>query len=133
MDADNSTRNTLLAKLGLQEYMVEKNPGPAIFDWNIYDCYVSEEYKNSSRKKTDGVYRMSEIVFMHKASGMRIEYLETEDYFGEETEFKIIDAFIITLEHKKLKITDIDFSKQHFVTPDGLIPFSAVKKSSFGD
>jgi hypothetical protein len=77
---------------------------------------------------------MSEKVLIHKKSGMRIHYLETENYVGDKVEYKLMkNVFIITLQNEKLEIDDVDFSKQYFVTSGTIIPFAIVKKDSVGD
>ncbi len=120
----------MLSKIGLQDIMIWQDHDDYIFDEKIFDTYVSEEYHNSIRKETDEVYRLSEIVVIHKLSGARIEYVISEDYTGNKCEYKVQDVFIITLQNKRVKILDIDFSKQYFVTSEGEIPFSEIEKSS---
>ncbi len=127
-----NSHNLILSKIKLQEEMIWK-PGKVIFDEGIFQIYVSEEYKNSSRKDTDEVYRMSEIVALHKISGLQLVYVTTEDYYGDTVTYKLNDLFIITLQQKKLKPTDMNTTKKYFITPEGQISFSSVKKDSKGD
>lgn len=122
-----STDDLILSKLGLQKKM-NWTPGTTIFDPLVYTTYRTEEYKNSSRMDTDEVYRMSEIVALHKASGLRLVFLTTEDYSGENVTYTIHDHFIITLQNKKLKATDINLAKKYFLTSDGEVFFSDVNK-----
>ncbi len=127
-----NSQNLILSKIKLQEEMIWK-PGKVIFDKGIFQIYVSEEYKNSSRKDTDEVYRMSEIVALHKISGLRLVYVTTEDYYGDTVTYKLNDLFIITLQQKKLKPIDMNTTKKYFIILEGQIPFLSVKKDSKGD
>lgn len=132
MKENTNSHNLILSKVKLQEEMVWK-PGKIIFDERIFQTFVSEEYKNSSRKDTDEVYRMSEIVALHKISGLRLVYVTTEDYNGDTVTYKLNDLFIITTQQKNLKPTDMNTTKKCFITPEGQISFSSVKKDSKGD
>jgi len=76
---------------------------------------------------------MSEIVALHKISGLRLEYVTTEDYYGDTVTYKLNDLFIITVQQKKFKPTDMITTKKYFITPEGQISFSSVKKDSKGD
>jgi len=127
-----NSQNLILSNIKLQEEMIWK-PGKVIFDEDIFQIYVSEEYKNSSRNDTDEVYRMSEIVALHKISGLRLVYITTEDYYGNTVTYKLNDMFIITLQQKKLKPIDMNTTKKYFVILEGQIPFLNVKKDSKGD
>ena len=133
MQHTQQSKNDLLAKIGLKDKMIWKDPDDYIFDEGIFDRYVSEEYRNSARKETDEFYRMREIVLIHRLSGLRIEYVETENYFGDESEFKLRDIFIITLQGKRHAVENVDFLKQLFITPEGEITFIQVKKVNDGD
>ncbi len=130
MHLNKAVKNTILSKIGLQDIMIWQDHDDYIFGEKIFDTYVSEEYHNSTRKETDEVYRLSEIVVIHKLSGTRIEYVISENYTGNKCEYKVQDVFIITLQNKRVKISNIDFSKQYFVTSEGKIPFSEIEKSS---
>ena len=111
MQQTQPSKNDLLAKIGLKDKMIWKDPDDYIFDEGIFDRYVSEEYRNSTRKETDEFYRMSEKVLIHRLSGLRIEYVETENYCGDESVFKLRDIFIITLQGKRHAVENVDFSK----------------------
>jgi len=124
-----NAHNLILSKIKLKEEMIWK-PGKVIFDKGIFQIYVSEEYKHSSRKDTDEVYRMSEIVALHKISGLRLVYVTTEDYYGDTVTYKLNDLFIITVQQKQLNPTDMNTTKNYFITPEGQISFSTVKKDS---
>lgn len=91
-----------------------------------FEKYISSEYMNSERKKSDEIYRMFESTLLHKDSGLRTVYTTTESYYGDSVEYNLIDIFIITLTQKRLEIVDVDFSKKVFFTPNEIIPFAEV-------
>ena len=130
---NNDINSALLAKLGLQPEMLQREPGPVIFDESLYERYISEEYRHSQRRETDDIYRMYEPTFLHRASGLRITCTETENYAGDEVTIKVSKVFVVTLEGEKLRVTDIDFNWQMVATSKGNIPFIALKKDSLGD
>jgi len=130
---NNEISTALLAKLGLQQEMVQRYPGPGIFNERIFERYYSEEYRHSQRAETDDIYRMLEPTFLHRASGLRITCTETENYTGEEVTIKVISIFAITREGERLNVKDIDFSFRLVHTAAGMLPFFALKKDSLGD
>ena len=93
--------------------------------------YISTEYKNSERFKSDEIYRMFEINLLHIHSGLRIVYTTAESYYGDSVEYKLIRMFIITQDQKQLDIEDVDFSEAVFVTAAGIIAFSEVDGVGF--
>ena len=127
-----NTLTEILSILGLQEIMIEKN-GMEAFDRELFDSYTPRDYFSSSRKEMDDVYRMSELVLLHKASGLRLEYLITESYFGDEYRYRFRSMFIITSSGKKLDVAEVNFEKEIFTTPDVEVSFSEVKVNSKGD
>ena len=115
----------MLASIGLKEVMVEKdNVDP--FDKTLFITYTPEEYLNSERKGMDEIFRIGETVLLHKASGLRVEYITSESYFGDEYRYRLKDIFIITKEGEKLQVTETDFNHKIFTTPKGMISFSEV-------
>ena len=123
----------VLAKLGLKPEMIQQYPGHDIFAENVYERYVSQEYRFSDRKETDEIYRINEPTFLHRVSGLRIQCTETENYAGDEVTIKVSEVFVITLEGEKLPVTNIDFNWQMVATSKGNILFIALKKDSLGD
>lgn len=98
------------------------------FDKDIFYSYTPEDYLHSSRKEMDEIYRMSEIVLLHKSSGLRVECLTTESYQGDELRYRVRDVYIIINGGKRVEVAAIDFSRHMFTTPEGLIPFEEVIK-----
>ncbi len=133
MSTDKSSPSIVLAKIGLRDVMIQRDAKPCIFDEKIFEIYAPKEYLISSTRETDEVYRMSERVLIHRLSGMRMLYLTTEDYSGDEIRYKLSYIFIISLQNKRLEIVDVEFSEQYFDTHEGRIPFSLVKRDSKGD
>lgn len=130
----NKDRNSrILEKAGLKEIMVWKEPEPYVFSNRDFDQYMSEKYRNSSLRETDEVYRISETVVIHRASGLRVEYVETESFFGDVLTYKLKDIFIITKEGVRLQVMDMNLARGLFKTPVGEISFYSVKKTSSGD
>src|SRR5688572_11421112 len=107
MVTDESKQRTLIAKVGLMDFMIHKDPAPYIFDSAKFEMYAPKKYLTSPLRETDEVYHISELVLIDRVSGMRIHYMETENYFGDETEYKLQEnVFIITLQNKKLEVDE---------------------------
>src|SRR5262245_22483541 len=122
-------KREILSAIGLQETMIE-NENTDAFNRESFLTYTPPDYHNSERQARDEIHRMGETILLHKSSGLRLEYLTTESYFGDEYRYRLRSMFIITKENKKVEVTDIDFAKQQFLTPDGIVPFSEVKMDS---
>ena len=100
-----------------------------IYDQRMFKNYVTSEYEESQRKKTDEVYRMSEFNLLHIGSGLRLTLTEHESYDGETVTYNVIRMFIITLKGKELEVLDANFKDEIFYTSDLEIPFSQTDKS----
>ncbi|MDZ7650564.1 MAG: hypothetical protein U5K54_27375 [Cytophagales bacterium] len=74
----------------------------------------------------DEIYRIGEKVLLHKPSGLRMEYVTSESYFGDEYTYRLRSIFIITRHGEKLQVAEADFSREIFTTPKGMISFSEV-------
>lgn len=121
----NQELQAMLASIGLKEVMVEKDSIDP-FDRGLFIIYTPEEYLQSERKEMDEIYRIGEKVLLHKISGLRIEYVTSESYFGDEYTYRLKSIFIITRQDEKLHVTEVDFSQEIITTPKGMIPFSEV-------
>ena len=122
----NNQQEVILAALGLAAVMTEKNYITP-FNEAAFHIYTPAEYLGSERKEQDEVYRMGERVLLHKASGLRLTYLTTESYFGDEYRYRFRDIFIINNRNQRIPVTGVDFSARQFATPDGIIPFGDLK------
>jgi hypothetical protein len=121
MKVPNPNHATILQQVGLfqlNDYRVSEFIG-----------YVSPSYVNSETEARDEVHRMYERILLHKESGLRIAYLTEEDYYGEKTEYLVIDCFVITHQHQKLSVTAIDLQKQLFESETGSHTFQTVRKT----
>ena len=96
------------------------------YDEGVFKKYISREYTNSVRKRSDEIYRMFEMSLIHQVSGLRITYTTTESYFGDSVEYKLISMFIITRAQKTMEIVDVDFNEKLFFTTNEVIPFAEV-------
>lgn len=132
VEETNLSRQSLLAAIGLKEVMLERNYIDP-FDKDLFHRYTSRAYQHSPNKEMDEVYRMCEVVLLHIATGLRVEYLTTENYEGDELRYRVRDLFIITSEGKRTEVTGIDFNRHLFVTPVGEISFAKVKMDHVGD
>ncbi|MBL7878119.1 MAG: hypothetical protein JNL53_20805 [Cyclobacteriaceae bacterium] len=122
----NQDKYDLLTRIGLKEVMIEKNYSDP-FNKESFVTYTSKEYLQSDRKQTDEIYRMSEIVLLHRASGLRVEYVTTESYFGDEYSYRLKDIFIVTKkEQVRLHVTKVDFDHSFFITQQGKVLFTEV-------
>ena len=121
----NQELQALLASIGLKEVMVEKDSIDP-FDSGLFIIYTPEEYLKSERKEMDEIYRIGEKVLIHKTSGLRIEYVTTESYYGDEYTYRLKSIFIITKRGEKLQVTETDFNHKIFTTSKGMISFSEV-------
>ncbi|MBK8292831.1 MAG: hypothetical protein IPK96_19730 [Flammeovirgaceae bacterium] len=121
----NQELQALLASIGLKEVMVEKDSMDP-FNSELFIIYTPEEYLQSERKEMDEIYRIGEKVLLHKTSGLRIEYVTSESYFGDEYTYRLKSIFIITKRGEKLQVTETDFNHKIFTTSKGMISFSEV-------
>ena len=128
----NLSRESLLSAIGLKEVMIERNYIDP-FEKDLFQRYTSHEYHHSPNKEMDEVYRMSEVVLLHIATGLRAEYLTTESYEGDELRYRVRDVFIITKDGKRIGVTGIDFKRHVFVTTAGEISFEKIKMDQHGD
>ncbi|MFN3840268.1 MAG: hypothetical protein ACK4RF_06135 [Cyclobacteriaceae bacterium] len=109
----------ILEHLGLSEVMSD-------FNRDYFQTYVPKDYRGSERASMDAVYRMGEVVLLHKATGLRLEYLTTESYYGDEVRYRLRSIFIITASGNKLDVVNVDFEKGEVLTPKGIFPMSGI-------
>lgn len=125
-------RELLLSAIGLKEVMIERNYSDP-FDKDHFHRYTSQAYLHSPDRDMDEVYRMCEVVLLHRATGLRAEYLTTESYEGDELRYRVRDVFIITKEGKRTQVIGIDFHRHLFVALGEEISFEKVKMDHRGD
>jgi len=127
METDINKQDKILSTLGIKQFMGVQ-PSSVIYSISNFKYYVTSEYKESQRKETDEVYRMSEFNLLHIDSGLRLTLTATESYDGETEEYKVFRMFIITSLGKELEVMDADFKNEIFYTTDLEIPFSETHK-----
>lgn len=116
-----TTQEIILAQLGLQTVMTD-------IDRQRFQVYVPRDYPGSERAQMDEVYRMSEIILVHPETGLRLEYLVTENYDGDVVRYRFRSLFIITHTGDVVDVVEIDVEQQCFKTSIGRVLFSAVKR-----
>ncbi len=126
METSKTKYNEILSIIGLKRHMVSQAPNFYAYDSRQFRQYVPNDYRGSEREEADEIYRMSEFVLLHKILGLRICYLTSESYDGETMDYNLKDIFIITKTGKRLKVLDIDFDKELFITTDNPISFEDV-------
>src|SRR4051812_28448147 len=94
----------LLKAVGLETFMTRTTGEPSLFDKNAFDIYTSDEYLCSGRRETDDAYNMSEIVLLHKASGLRLEYTVRDLYTSSEEQYKLMNIFISTAKENRVEV-----------------------------
>lgn len=123
MDWQGDSKNhPAFERLGLQPRMPYYDPGR-------FTTYVRPSYLNSPEYETDQIYRFSEIILIHRVSGVRVGCLREEDYFGEKVEYVIMSNFhVITSGGEKLEVLDIDLLSEKLTTQKGELAFSEISK-----
>jgi len=119
MNPQQEKQDKILNHLGLKAEMTKLPTSDSFLR------YVTEEYRNSTRKETDEAYGMFEINLLHKPSGIRLTLTSREDYSGDVI-YKVIRLFMITTSKEELELLDADFDNKIFHTPEGEFPFSNI-------
>lgn len=119
MNPQQENQEKILKHLGLRTEMTKLPTSDSFIR------YVTEEYRNSTRKETDEAYGMFEINLLHKPSGIRLTLTSCEDYMGDVI-YKVIRLFIITTSKVELELLDADFNNKIYSTPKGKIPFRKI-------
>jgi hypothetical protein len=113
--------HSILHHLGLQEVMDE-------IPREGFQVYAPPDYEGSERQSMDDVYRMRELVLLHRSSGLRLEYLASESYYGDEVRYRFRSVFVITMTDAKLEVTAADFENKMLATPERNIRFDEVRR-----
>ena len=85
----------VLKQIGLKSEIICKEPDFYFWDEKEYLKYTEREYLNSPTKEVDEVYRMSEFILLQKRTGIRLRVIYSENYYGDELDYKIIQVFVI--------------------------------------
>ena len=120
--------DSLLNAVGLKEIMTERGNESA-FDRTQFLTYTPQGYDQSETEARDAIHRMAEIVLLHKSTGLRIKYLTTESYFGDEYRYRMAEVYIITVTGERMWVSGIDLDQRIFTAQSGLIQFNEVSNS----
>lgn len=108
--------------------MIDRDIQPA-FDRDQFHIYTPSEYLLSENRDRDEVHRMTEEVLLHKSTGLRVKYLVTESYYGDELRYRAVEAFVVTIDGAYLIVQDWDKRKGIFVTAQGDVPLDSVSRT----
>ena len=120
----------ILNQFGLKSEITCKEPNMNFWDEKEYLKYTEREYLNSKTKEVDEVYRMSEFILLNYKTGIRFRVIYSENYFGDELDYKIIEVFVLLIEGTYKSILELNLDKQTIKTEDGLVDFSSILKEN---
>jgi hypothetical protein len=118
----------ILNQFGLKSEITCKEPNMNFWDEKEYLKYTEREYLNSKTKEVDEVYRMSEFILLNYKSGVRFRVIYSENYFGDELDYKIIEVFVLLIDGTYKSVLELNIDKQTIKTEDGLVDFSSILK-----
>ena len=118
----------ILSQFGLQSEITCKEPNMYFWNEKEYLKYTEREYLNSKTKEVDEVYRMSEFILLNYKSGVRFRVIYSENYFGDELDYKIIEVFVILTDGVYKNVLELNLDERTIKTEDGLVDFSSVLK-----
>ncbi|MHA8077851.1 hypothetical protein [Aquirufa antheringensis] len=118
----------ILNQFGLKSQITCKEPNMFFWDDKEYLKYTERDYLNSSTKEVDEVYRMSEFILLNYKTGIRFRVIYSENYFGDELDYKIIEVFVILIDGTYKSVLELNLDKQTINTEGGLVDFSSVLK-----
>lgn len=118
----------ILNQFGLKSEITCKEPNMNFWNEKEYLKYTEREYLNSKTKEVDEVYRMSEFILLNYKTGIRFRVIYSENYFGDELDYKIIEVFVILIDGTYKSVLELNLDKQTIKTEDGLVDFISVLK-----
>jgi hypothetical protein len=118
----------ILNQFGLQSEITCKEPNMYFWDDKEYLKYTEREYLNSKTKEVDEVYRMSEFILLNYKTGIRFRVIYSENYFGDELDYKIIEVFVLLNDGTYKGVLELNLDKQTIKTENGFIDFSSILK-----
>jgi hypothetical protein len=98
------------------------------WDDKEYLKYTEREYLNSTTKEVDEVYRMSEFILLHLKTGIRFRVIYSENYFGDELDYKIIEVFVLLNDGTHKGVLELNLDNQTIKTEYGMVDFSSILK-----
>jgi len=120
----------ILNQFGLKSEITCKEPNLNFWDEKEYLKYTEREYLNSKTKEVDEVYRMSEFILLNYKTGIRFRVIYSENYFGDELDYKTIEVFLILIDGTYKSVLELNLDKQTIKTEDGLVDFSSILKEN---
>ena len=118
----------VLKQIGLKSEITCNEPDFYFWDEKEYFKYTEREYLNSPTKEVDEVYRMSEFILLHKKTGIRLRVIYSENYFGDELDYRIIEVFVILNDGKKNNVVELNVENKTITTDKGIINFKSIWK-----
>ena len=120
----------ILNQFGLKSEITCKEPNMYFWDDKEYLKYTEREYLNSKTKEVDEVYRMSEFILLNYKTGIRFRVIYSENYFGDELDYKIIEVFVLLIDGTYKSVLELNLDKQTIKTENGLVDFSSILKGN---
>ena len=120
----------ILNQFGLKSEITCKEPNMNFWDDKEYLKYTEREYLNSKTKEVDEVYRMSEFILLNYKTGIRFRVIYSENYFGDELDYKIIEVFVLLIDGTYKSVLELNLDKQTIKTEDGLVDFNSILKEN---
>jgi hypothetical protein len=121
----------ILNQFGLKSEITCKEPNMYFWDDKEYLKYTEREYLNSKTKEVDEVYRMSEFILLNYKTGIRFRVIYSENYFGDELDYKIIEVFVLLNDGTYKSVLELNLDKQTIKTEDGVVDFSSILKENY--
>jgi hypothetical protein len=118
----------ILNQFGLKSEITCKEPNMYFWDEKEYLKYTEREYLNSKTKEVDEVYRMSEFILLNHKTGIRFRVIYSENYFGDELDYKIIEVFVLLIDGTYKSVLELNLDKQTIKTEDEVVDFSSILK-----
>ncbi len=118
----------ILNHFGFKSQITCKEPNMYFWDDKEYLKYTEREYLNSKTKEVDEVYRMSEFILLNYKTGIRFRVMYSENYFGDELDYKIIEVFVLLNDGTHKGVLELNLDNQTIKTEDGMVDFSSILK-----
>jgi hypothetical protein len=118
----------ILNQFGFKSQITCKEPNMYFWDDKEYLKYTEREYLNSKTKEVDEVYRMSEFILLNYKTGIRFRVMYSENYFGDELDYKIIEVFVLLNDGTHKGVLELNLDNQTIKTEDGMVDFSSILK-----
>lgn len=102
-----------------------------LYDKTVFVFYSPEWYRhNKELQENDELYGFDTTVFLHLATGLRLEYHIHESYVGEE--YKLSRIFVVTNDNLSILVNDVDYAQRIVFTGNGVLPMAYLSRSTEG-